>query len=385
MTNSSNRRMPGGATVPLLAAGTFFGHAIWPTTALVLARVLGERNPLPAPPADDTSRFVSVVVPAYREVTTIGHLLKILLHSEGTPVDEVVVVADDDEETAAVARDGGATVVTGKGRGGKSGALNRGVARARNEVVVMLDANAIVTTDDVRKLAEHVRSGRLDLAGGVRTEEGSAGEGLYWRFENTTKKAEHALGGCLLIVGEMIALRKAAYRPIPEWVKGDDFWLAVDFEARGHKVSVDTSCVATEPSARPRVQFERRIRIMAANLETMAKEPGMFAKPTVPMAILHAHKTWRSTGGPLCQMVLTALALRSARTSWVARGWLLVNGVGVGDYVFSALGNREQGRLRSLGSQALGMPPVILVAAVWRIVRKNLSGTSDGTWTKVAR
>ena len=373
------------ATVPLLTAGAFFGHAIWPASALGLARLVGNRTPLPAPDPADQSRFVSVVVPAYREVTTVGHLLKILLHSEGTPVDEVVVVADDDEETAQVARDGGAEVVTGKGRGGKSGALNRGIARARNEVVVLLDANALVTTDDVRKLADHVRSGRLDLAGGVRTEEGSAGEGLYWKFENTTKAAEHALGGCLLIVGEMIALRKSAYAPIPEWIKGDDFWLAVDFSARGYKVSVDTSCVATEPSARPRVQFERRIRIMSANLETLAKRPGMFLTPSVPMAILHAHKTWRSTGGPICQIVLTGIAARHARTSWLARLWLLGNGFGVGDYLFSALTNRDQGRIRSLGSQALGMPPVILLAAVWRIARKNLSGSVDGTWTKVER
>lgn len=375
-----------------LFSGAFFGHAIYPLAVLTLARLVGPRADLPVTDSPDpdsgmTERYVSVVVPAYREVSTIGRLTRHLLESPGTAVAEVIAVTDDDTDTAAAARAAGADVVEGAARGGKSGAVNRGVAQARHEVVILLDANVEITVDAVNRLCGHVASGRLDLAGGVRTEVGSAGEGMYWAFENATKAAEHRLGGSLAVVGEAIALRKAVFRPIPTWVRVDDMWLAVDFAGRGLRVSVDTTCVTSEPSARPRDQLERRIRVVEAQLELLAGSPRSFVRPSRQLLMLHGHKTWRTTGGAICQILLVGRALAAATRSPAAAAWAFVNLLSAADFVQASLRDQHLGRGRALAAQALGMPPVILCAALWRLARGRVSGRPGGeaAWTTIAR
>ncbi len=219
----------------------------------------------------------------------------------------------------------------------------------------------------------------------MRSEVGDGGQGFYWKFENMTKAAEHKLGGCLAVVGEALAFHRRDFEPIPEWVKGDDTYLAVDFARRGLKVSVDTGVVATEPSVSPREQFERRIRIQSANLEQLARLWRAYGTPSPEMAMFHAHKTWRSTGGPACQLVLLGWAIRRYRSP-LAMGWLALNALAAGDYVYCSLRNRNQGVLRSVATQAVGMPLVVCVGAVGRLTRRSRRGrTGGGTWQKIER
>lgn len=371
--------------VALLSAGAFFGHVVWPCVALLLARAAGEKQPvsLHPPGVRDSAAFASVVIPAYQEVHTIGPAVRRLLTAERTAVDEVVVVADDDLLTAAAASAAGARVISGMGRTGKSGAINRGVAHAQNDVVLLMDANTDMDGDAVRRLADHVRDGRLDLAGGVRVERGDAGQGFYWRFENHTKAAEHRLGGCLSLVGEAIALRRSLFRPIPSWVKGDDTFLAVDFAERGLRVSVDTDVVASEPSVTPREQFERRIRILSANHELLWRNRRAYLTPSRAMLMLHAHKTWRSTGGPVCQLALTGWAVRHGRSP-LAQLWVAANVLAAADYAGCASRNYRPGMLRSVTAQALGMPPVVFSGALYRLAQRA-SAADTGVWTKIER
>ena len=376
--------VPAGRLV-LLAFGAFFGHVVYPVTVQVLARRPSAAPPVPSGPLRE-GRFVSAVVPAYRERTTIGGLVTLLLHHPESPVAEVVVVADDDADTAEVARSAGAVVVDGPGRGGKAGAVNRGVARAQHDVVLLMDANVDLDVQAVRRLVAHVDSGRLDLAGGVRTEQGHAGESMYWAFENATKAAEHRLGGSLALVGELLCLRRDLFRPIPAWVRVDDVFLAVDFATRRKRVSVDTTCVTVEASASPRDQLERRFRVMEALLELLVRRPAPFLTPSRQLLMLHAHRTWRSTGGPVCQAALVIACVRAAPRSPLALGWTALNLFAAADYLACGLRDVQPGgRLRPLLSQALGMPPVVLVGACLRLRRRLLSGGSDGTWTRVER
>ena len=371
--------------VPLLLCGAFFGHVLYPVGVQLAARAVAPRpDDLEQDP--DTERYVTAVVPAYGERTTVGPLIELLLHGPGSPVAEVVAVVDDDHATGEVARAAGAVVVEGDERWGKAGAVNRGVARAGHDVVLLLDANVTVDGATLRRLTDHVRDGRLDLVGGVRTEHGRTGESLYWTFENLAKTAEDRLGGSLALVGEMMALRRGLFQPIPEWVRVDDLFLGLDFASRRHRVSVDTSCVSAEPSATPRQQLTRRLRMMEAFLEVLVRRPDLFLTPTRPVALLNAHRTWRVTGGPVCQVVLAGLAARNARRSPVAAAWAALNAFAVADYVVAARRDRDQGgRLRALLAQALGMPPAVTGAAAVGVVRRLSSGGNSGTWTSVQR
>lgn len=88
---------------------------------------------------------ISIVIPARDEELNLPVLLDGLAN-QTIPAAEVIVVDDQSrDDTASVARAGGATVIAGaplpKGWAGKPWALAQGVRAAREDVVVMLDAD----------------------------------------------------------------------------------------------------------------------------------------------------------------------------------------------------------------------------------------------------
>jgi glycosyltransferase involved in cell wall biosynthesis len=89
---------------------------------------------------------VSVVVPAYNEASRIGAVLKPLVACSA--VDEVIVVDDgSDDGTADVARRFPVQVISLHENCGKAKALDEGVTRARNDVLLFLDADLVGLTE----------------------------------------------------------------------------------------------------------------------------------------------------------------------------------------------------------------------------------------------
>ena len=89
---------------------------------------------------------VSVVVPAYNEASRIGAVLTPLVACSA--IDEVIVVDDgSDDGTADAARRFPVQVVSLPENCGKAKALDEGVTRARNDVLLFLDADLVGLTE----------------------------------------------------------------------------------------------------------------------------------------------------------------------------------------------------------------------------------------------
>jgi len=96
-------------------------------------------------PTFDQGPTISVIVPARNEATRIGECLAPLRDAPG--VVEVIVVDDESTDTTAtIAREFGATVLSGQalpaGWVGKIWALQQGITAAKGDIVVTLDADA---------------------------------------------------------------------------------------------------------------------------------------------------------------------------------------------------------------------------------------------------
>ena len=110
---------------------------------------------------------VSVVVPAYNEAGRIAAVLDPIVSSR--LVDEVIVVDDGSEDTTAVeAACFPVRVVSLPGNRGKAAALAVGVAEARNDTLLFLDADLVgLTTEHVDRMVRAYADQGLDMAVGV--------------------------------------------------------------------------------------------------------------------------------------------------------------------------------------------------------------------------
>ncbi|WP_446215014.1 bifunctional polysaccharide deacetylase/glycosyltransferase family 2 protein [Micromonospora sp. IBHARD004] len=114
---------------------------------------------------------VTVIVPAYNERTTIAAAVRSLASGRHPGVEVLVVDDESDDGTAAEVERLGlpdVRVVRVPG-GGKAAALNAGVALARHDLLVMVDADTVVDPDAIHRLVQPFADPRVGaVAGNVK-------------------------------------------------------------------------------------------------------------------------------------------------------------------------------------------------------------------------
>jgi len=127
---------------------------------------------------------VSIVVPAFNEAQVIEPAVRSLAASE-YPDFEVVVVDDGSiDGTAEIVREldlWRVRVLTEDNRG-KAGALNAGIAAARHELIVTVDADTVFEPGTLRRLVQPLREGRVGAVAG-NTKVGNRG-GMLGRWQH---------------------------------------------------------------------------------------------------------------------------------------------------------------------------------------------------------
>ncbi|APG04164.1 hypothetical protein BJI69_09815 [Luteibacter rhizovicinus DSM 16549] len=114
---------------------------------------------------------MSVIVPALNEEVVIGATIRALLISDYSPL-EIIVVDDgsSDGTTDVLSRmafeDPRLTCIRLPLTMGKSHALNEGVAKARHDLIVTVDADTIVDSDFIRAISAPLCEGTADAVAG---------------------------------------------------------------------------------------------------------------------------------------------------------------------------------------------------------------------------
>lgn len=114
------------------------------------------------------NRTITCLIPAWNEAARIGPVLRAVV---GHPLLAEVIVIDDGstDPTSAVARAAGARVLRQQANSGKSAAIARGLAEARGELILLLDADLSgLTAAHVSDLLAPVLAGRADAAISLR-------------------------------------------------------------------------------------------------------------------------------------------------------------------------------------------------------------------------
>jgi len=327
---------------------------------------------------------VSVVIPAFNEATVIAAKIENTKRLTYPSALEIIVVADgSDDSTEVVAQEAGARTLYDPERRGKSAALNRGVAVASGEVVLFTDANCVLAPGSALALVAELADPSVAVVSGSKTVTGEgahgAGEGLYWRFEARLKDAEAAFGATMGAPGEVIAIRRSAFTPIPEDVINDDFHLTCEALRHGWRVTYAGDAEATEDaSASVADELERSTRIAAGTWQTTLGHLDL-ADPRrgwVALAFI-SHRLLRSVVTPLLLLPLWVYSLASAKRSRLARSAAVAQ---TAVYGAAILGSAMDAPVLS-GPFEFGLANLATIRGAWRY----LTGRQPVTWARAPR
>ncbi|WP_210506513.1 glycosyltransferase [Naasia sp. SYSU D00057] len=301
--------------IAALAVSAGAGHFLYPVV-LTLAASLSKRTR--DVPAVQHWPGVTVIVPAYLESGVIGEKVRNIETNGYLGEVQILVVADGDPETARAAEAAGAEVLALPSRGGKSQALNAGLAAARHEWVVLTDANAMLEAGAIQLLTRRLGDSAYGAVAGEKLE-GTGGELSYWKFSSWLKRNE-SLFGSTNMDGALCAVRRSAWRPIPADISCDDFWISLDIAEQGYRVGYEPMAIVREESIGSLKQsWERRTRVLGSALWVIwVKRRLLLPRYGSLSASLWGHKLWRSTLGPLSHAALLAVAVAAAPKSKLA-------------------------------------------------------------------
>ncbi len=223
---------------------------------------------------------VTLLVAAYNEEDVIARkILNSLALDYPREKLEILVVTDGcTDETDAVIRryeDQGVRLLSRSQRQGKVNALNAAIPLAKGEIVVCSDANAFFDPQNLKLLVRHFGDPRVALVAGEKRirDDGkavSAGEGLYWRYESFLKRLDSSVSTALGATGEIFAIRRDRFEPLPPDAVIEDFVLSMRYVMQGLRVVYEPAAVSWE-DASPSFgeEFKRKVRIIAGGWQSV--------------------------------------------------------------------------------------------------------------------
>jgi hypothetical protein len=256
-----------------LLAYTYFGY---PLLLGLLARLF-PWHPRPDPTWEPT---VSMCVAAYNAQAYIEAKLQSLV-GQTYPADkvEILVYSDgssDGTESIVAAwaqRDPRVHLIRGETRQGKPTALNRMREQATGEVLVITDARQPVDPDALRALLSLLAAPEVGCVTGNLVLDGTAGSGVYWRYENWIRKQESRFRSLVGITGALSALRRRDMEPLAADLVLDDMWIAMRTRLRRTRVLLAENAIARDQSFSDEREFGRKARSLAGNYQLFSRMP----------------------------------------------------------------------------------------------------------------
>ena len=277
----------------------FYPYVIYPFVLLFL-RVFIHR-PLRKAPLEPT---VSILVPAYNEADVIEAKIRNFSALDYPQEKLELVIASDGstDSTAAIAqRLSDATRIRTfayEHNRGKIAVINETIPRVRGEICVFSDASAALERHALRHLVANFADPSVGAVSGtyrvLNPSEARLGkpEDIYWKYETFLKRQESALGCVVGGHGQILAVRTSLYPfPTPDIIN-DDYVIPLMISKRGYRVVYEPEAAAGE-EAREMGGFQRRIRVMAGNIQQMREIKELVWRPQWQLFYFVSHKIMR--------------------------------------------------------------------------------------------
>jgi cellulose synthase/poly-beta-1,6-N-acetylglucosamine synthase-like glycosyltransferase len=224
---------------------------------------------------------VTLFVAAYNEKDYVDEKVKnfFSLNYPQEKLKQVWITDGSDDGTPDLLRKyKGVEVYHENKRGGKIGAMNRGMQFVNTPVVIFSDGNTILGKNSVREIVRLFKDPRVGCVSGekrIRSKDADtavAGEGLYWNYESTLKKWDAELYSVVGAAGELFAIRTELWQEVEEDTLLDDFIISLRIAMRGYTIQYNPEAYAIEaPSANVKEELKRKIRISAGGIQSVIR------------------------------------------------------------------------------------------------------------------
>ncbi|MGK5696759.1 glycosyltransferase [Streptomyces sp. URMC 128] len=245
-----------------------------------------ERFRTGAPWMRDTTGPVTVLVPAYNEEAGIGSTLRSLLASTHKQLQVVVIDDGSTDRTADIAENMGdpRVEVVRQPNSGKAAALNTGLAHARYDIVVMVDADTVFEPDAIERIVQPLAHPAVGAVSG-NTKVGNR-RSLLARWQhleyvfgfNLDRRMFEVLECMPTVPGAIGAFRRDAVigvGGVSEDTLAEDTDLTMALWRAGWRVLYEESAVAwTEVPTTVRQLWRQRYRWCYGTLQAMWKHRG---------------------------------------------------------------------------------------------------------------
>jgi len=270
-----------------------------------------------SPPVLGEALFVSVIVPAYNEGRVIASTVRTILASDHDKLEIIVVDDGSQDNTSDVVRsefghDDRVQLIR-IANGGKANALNVGVAHAKGEVVVALDADTQFARTTVSRLVRWFADPTVGAVAGNAKVGNRVNTITRWQAleyivaQNLERRALAALGTLTVVPGAVGAWRKSALMEVggyPSDTLAEDQDLTIHLQGKGYRVRFDSTAIAWTEAPNSFAGLARqRFRWAYGTLQCLWKYRSFTFNPRYgALGMIALPQVW------LFQIILTALA-----------------------------------------------------------------------------
>lgn len=163
-------------------------------------------------------------------------------------------------------------------RGGKIGAMNRGMQFVKTPIVIFSDGNTLLGRESIRRIVALFSHPDVGCVSGEKRifdkeKDTAAGtEGIYWKYESKLKKWDAELYSVVGAAGELFAIRTNLFTEVEKDTLLDDFIISLRVAMQGYTIQYDPEAYAIETSsANVREELKRKIRIAAGGIQSVIR------------------------------------------------------------------------------------------------------------------
>lgn len=339
---------------------------------------------------------VSMIIAAHNEEKVIAAKLQnsLLLDYPSSKLQIIVAAYGSTDATATIASSfDHVLVLHEKERKGKAAAINEAIRHAVHPIVVLTDANTVLSTQTLKHLVAPFADEQTGAVAGekkVISTGGAAvsGEGLYWQYESWLKKQETKFYTVVGAAGELFALRKELFVPVPEQTITDDFFISINVNFQHKKVQYAANAVSIETaSASLTDEWKRKVRIAAGGIQSLSlvsKALNPFLYPLLAFQFFsHRVLRWVFCAPALLFLFLSNVVLFLNIDEGEVFVWLLL--LQITFYLFAFIGWQLARNNRSFFLFNIPFYIVFMHAAMLAGIVRYANGQQSVLWEKAER